>query len=135
METQQIATKVAQLENRVATLEDEHKIVKGEVKQVLTDIRTAVLARDNPFDNELAMPAPPVAISAAAHNQPEGESSDPLIECASTIALVRNNADVACCCCSAANASIHFCRSTPVISAVPPAVSASSIIRATSWAS
>ena len=52
MEPQQLATKVAQLESRVATLEDEGKIVKGEVKQILTEIRSAILVRDNPFENE-----------------------------------------------------------------------------------
>ncbi len=52
MEPQQLATKVAQLESRVATLEDEGKIVKGEVKQVLTEIRTAILVRDNPFEGD-----------------------------------------------------------------------------------
>jgi hypothetical protein len=50
LEAQQLATKVAQLEARVATLEDEGKIVKGEVKQVLTEIRSAILVRDNPFE-------------------------------------------------------------------------------------
>ena len=52
MEPQQLATKVAQLESRVATLEDEGKIVKGEVKQILTEIRSAILVRDNPFDGD-----------------------------------------------------------------------------------
>ena len=65
MEPQQLATKVAQLESRVATLEDEGKIVKGEVKQILTEIRTAILVRDNPFENEALLgrgaPAPIVA--------------------------------------------------------------------------
>ena len=55
MEPQQLATKVAQLESRVATLEDEGKIVKGEVKQVLTEIRSAILVRDNPFENDAAL--------------------------------------------------------------------------------
>jgi hypothetical protein len=50
LEAQQLATKVTQLESRVATLEDEGKIVKGEVKQILTEIRTAILVRDNPFE-------------------------------------------------------------------------------------
>ncbi|MBI5284805.1 MAG: hypothetical protein HY874_06890 [Chloroflexi bacterium] len=61
MEPQQLATKVAQLESRVATLEDEGKIVKGEVKQVLTEIRSAILVRDNPFESDAALgrgPAP-----------------------------------------------------------------------------
>jgi len=65
VEPQQLATKVAQLESRVATLEDEGKIVKGEVKQILTEIRTAILVRDNPFENEALLgrgaPAPIVA--------------------------------------------------------------------------
>jgi hypothetical protein len=52
LEPQQLATKVAQLESRVATLEDEGKIVKGEVKQILTEIRSAILVRDNPFEGE-----------------------------------------------------------------------------------
>ncbi len=52
MEPQQLATKVAQLESRVAVLEDEGKIVRGEVKQILTEIRSAILVRDNPFDSE-----------------------------------------------------------------------------------
>jgi hypothetical protein len=59
VDTQQLAAKVAQLETRVASLEDEGKIIKGEVKQVLTEIRSAVLARENPFDV-----APPLPQSA-----------------------------------------------------------------------
>lgn len=59
MEAQQLATKVAQLESRVATLEDEGKIVKGEVKQILTEIRSAILVRDNPFEGEGGMGARP----------------------------------------------------------------------------
>lgn len=64
MESQQLATKVAQLESRVATLEDEGKIVKGEVKQILTEIRSAILVRDNPFDADggIGRSAPPLSI-------------------------------------------------------------------------
>ena len=64
MEPQQLATKVAQLESRVATLEDEGKIVKGEVKQILTEIRSAILVRDNPFDADggMARSAPALSI-------------------------------------------------------------------------
>jgi hypothetical protein len=70
LEAQQLTTKVAQLESRVAALEDEGKIVKGEVKQILTEIRTAILVRDNPFESDSAgnmsgpisiVQAPPVA--------------------------------------------------------------------------
>ncbi|HEX5478513.1 MAG TPA: hypothetical protein VFY79_02210 [Dehalococcoidia bacterium] len=51
MDSQQLSAKVAALEAKVATLEDEGKIIKGEVKQVLTEIRTAILVRDNPFED------------------------------------------------------------------------------------
>lgn len=51
MDSQQLSSKVATLEAKVAVLEDEGKIIKGEVKQILTEIRTAVLARDNPFED------------------------------------------------------------------------------------
>jgi len=51
VEPQQLSAKVATLEAKVAVLEDEGKIIKGEVKQILTEIRTAVLARDNPFED------------------------------------------------------------------------------------
>lgn len=50
MDSQQLTTKVTQLESRVATLEDEGKIIRGEVKAILTEIRSAILVRDNPFD-------------------------------------------------------------------------------------
>ena len=59
MDAQQLASKVGQLESRVATLEDEGKIVKGEVKQILTEIRSAILVRDNPFDSESAFGSKP----------------------------------------------------------------------------
>ena len=39
----------AALNSKVAALEDEMRIVKGEVKQVLTEIRSAILAQDSPF--------------------------------------------------------------------------------------
>jgi len=68
VDTQQLAGKVAQLETRVAALEDEGKIIKGEVKQVLTEIRSAVLARENPFDN--SVPQAPAPAAPAAIPQP-----------------------------------------------------------------
>ena len=37
------------LTNQVATLQDEVKLLKGEIKSVLKEIRTAVLSQDNPF--------------------------------------------------------------------------------------
>ena len=75
MDAQQLAAKVAQLESRVATLEDEGKIVKGEVKQILTEIRTAILVRDNPFEGDGGLAAaasapPPIAVAAVAQPAP-----------------------------------------------------------------
>jgi hypothetical protein len=64
VEAQQLATKVSQLESRVAALEDEGKIVKGEVKQILTEIRSAILVRENPFDGDAIgrAPSPPLSV-------------------------------------------------------------------------
>jgi hypothetical protein len=74
VEPQQLATKVAQLETRVSTLEDEGKILRGEVKQVLTEIRSAVLVRDNPFEGDSALtgaPAPHMANTVVATPAPQ----------------------------------------------------------------
>ncbi len=38
-----------ELTNQVATLQDEVKLLKGEIKSILKEIRTAVLSQDNPF--------------------------------------------------------------------------------------
>ncbi len=70
MEPQQLATKIAQLESRVATLEDEGKIVKGEVKQILTEIRTAILVRENPFEVEAAFGRGAAALVAGISSAP-----------------------------------------------------------------
>jgi hypothetical protein len=59
LDPQQLATKVSQLESRVATLEDENKILRGEVKQILTEIRTAILVRDNPFESDASLAGAP----------------------------------------------------------------------------
>jgi hypothetical protein len=62
LEAQQLAITVNQLESRVAALEDEGKIVRGEVKQMLTEIRSSILVRDNPFDADfIAKPVPQVS--------------------------------------------------------------------------
>lgn len=70
MESQQLASKVTQLEARVATLEDENKIVKGEVKQILTEIRSAILVRDNPFDAESAFGNRPAQVNVVRSSEP-----------------------------------------------------------------
>jgi hypothetical protein len=70
VESQQLASKVTQLEARVATLEDENKIVKGEVKQILTEIRSAILVRDNPFDAESAFGGKPAQVNIVRPSEP-----------------------------------------------------------------
>ena len=77
MEAQQLATKVAQLESRVATLEDEGKIVKGEVKQILTEIRSAILVRDNPFEGDGGMGARPGVAVVSVTSEPLPSASGP----------------------------------------------------------
>ena len=76
MEAQQVASKIAQLESRVATLEDEGKIVKGEVKQILTEIRSAILVRDNPFDADSAFGSKPTQISVVRSSEPVAKTID-----------------------------------------------------------
>jgi hypothetical protein len=70
VESQQLASKVTQLEARVATLEDENKIVKGEVKQILTEIRSAILVRDNPFDADSAFGSKPTQVNVVRSSEP-----------------------------------------------------------------
>jgi len=48
-----------ELNSQVATLQDEVKLLKGEIKAVLKEIRTAVLSQDNPFSVDTALPTPP----------------------------------------------------------------------------
>ena len=38
-----------ELNAKIASLEDEVKLLKGEVKLILSEIRTAILGQDNPF--------------------------------------------------------------------------------------
>ncbi len=41
---------------QISALEEEIKILKGEIKSILTEIRTSVLTRDNPFAPEAGVP-------------------------------------------------------------------------------
>ncbi|MDE3095720.1 MAG: hypothetical protein KGK07_06945 [Chloroflexota bacterium] len=72
MEPSQLSSKVATLEAKVAVLEDDGKIMKGEIKHVLTEIRTAILARDNPFEDASsgARPRPPAVQVVAQAAEP-----------------------------------------------------------------
>jgi hypothetical protein len=45
-----------ELTAQMAALEDELKVLKGEIKSILTEIRTSVLTRDNPFAPETGVP-------------------------------------------------------------------------------
>lgn len=77
MDTQQLASKVAQLESRVATVEDEGKIVKGEVKQILTEIRSAILVRDNPFEGDGGMSGGSFGLGVTVANAPAARAPEP----------------------------------------------------------
>jgi hypothetical protein len=59
-----MADSSAALNSKVAALEDEMRIIKGEVKQVLTEIRSAILVQDSPFE-ESPTRARPVQIVPA----------------------------------------------------------------------
>src|SRR3972149_2481031 len=41
---------------QISALEEEIKILKGEIKSILTEIRTSVLTRDNPFAPDAGVP-------------------------------------------------------------------------------
>ena len=53
-----VVESTAALSSKIAGLEDEMRIIKGEVKQVLTEIRSAILAQDNPFEEGGSQRAP-----------------------------------------------------------------------------
>jgi hypothetical protein len=62
---------IASVSGRLAALEDEMKIIKGEVKQVLTEIRTAILVKDSPFEEDASPRAwRPVQVVPAIAEQP-----------------------------------------------------------------
>jgi hypothetical protein len=74
VESQQLAPRITALESRVSTLEDEGKIIKGEVKQILLEIRSAVLSRDNPFDDNPKNRAAPQLRVVPAEEPPPAPS-------------------------------------------------------------
>ncbi len=71
-----------EITSQIANLEDEVKLLKGEIKSVLKEIRAAVLSQDNPFSMNaisltspsaspaLAQPVPPPAHEAAPQGSP-----------------------------------------------------------------
>ena len=46
---------MADLENRLGVLEDELKLVKGEIKQILVDLRSIVMKIETPIGEQLSM--------------------------------------------------------------------------------
>jgi hypothetical protein len=60
----------AALNSKVSALEDEMRIVKGEVKQVLTEIRSAILSQDSPFEDGPVARSRPVQVVPAMHEEP-----------------------------------------------------------------
>lgn len=102
----------AALNSKLAALEDEMRIVKGEVKQVLTEIRSAILAQDSPFEDGSAMRAPraiqimpapaeeparvEIVMPNAEHEAPQQPGPAPAAhaEAASTVAAVASTGAV-----------------------------------------
>ena len=59
-----------ELNQSIANLQDEVKLLKGEIKAVLKDLRAAVLSSDNPFTMSAAPPAVQVVRPAASALEP-----------------------------------------------------------------
>jgi hypothetical protein len=70
-----------ELTSQVANLEDEIKLLKGEIKAILKEIRAAVLSRDNPFDPASSArstsAAAPVIVEPAASVVPQTSEPAP----------------------------------------------------------
>jgi hypothetical protein len=64
---------------QIAALEEEIKLLKGEIKSVLEEIRTSVLARDNPFAPQGSLPVfqPIERSDAAGEPSPAPEEAHP----------------------------------------------------------
>jgi len=74
-----------ELNAKIASLEDDVKLLKGEVKLILSEIRTAILGQDNPFADPgqalRADPAalesrPPIRVVRVASEDDEAETSE-----------------------------------------------------------
>jgi hypothetical protein len=63
-----------ELASKVTALEEEVAVLKGEIKTILQEVRTAVLARENPFalDTYELMPVPTAGPEPAHAAEPEG---------------------------------------------------------------
>lgn len=71
-----------ELGSKVAALEEEITILKGEIKTILQEVRTAVLARENPFaadaHENLHIPPSSVPEPAPLAAEPEPEAPSPI---------------------------------------------------------
>jgi len=74
-----------ELNAKIASLEDEVKLLKGEVKLILSEIRTAILGQDNPFaepgqalraDPGALESRPPIRVVRVAPEDDEAEASE-----------------------------------------------------------
>jgi hypothetical protein len=65
-----------ELTAQMAALEEEVKLLKGEIKTILTEIRTAVLAHDNPFAPGGGVPVFRPAERSAADDEPPAEAQE-----------------------------------------------------------
>jgi signal transduction histidine kinase len=60
----------AALNSKISALEDEMRIIKGEVKQVLTEIRSAILVQDSPFEDASTRAPRPIQVVPAVVDEP-----------------------------------------------------------------
>lgn len=58
------------LNSKISALEDEMRIIKGEVKQVLTEIRSAILVQDSPFEDGASRAPRPIQVVPAVVEEP-----------------------------------------------------------------
>ena len=68
------------LDNRVARLDEELKLVKNEIKEVLLEIQEQVLNSDNPFSNIIAAAAPDHTAAIQQAPAPEPRSTPNAVE-------------------------------------------------------
>lgn len=56
-----------ELTSKIASLEEEINVLKGEIKTILQEVRAALLARENPFSLEAFEPLQPQDLPSAVH--------------------------------------------------------------------
>jgi hypothetical protein len=66
-----------ELGSKVTALEEEVAVLKGEIKTILQEVRTAVLSRENPFAVDAYEPLPVPTPPPASHPQEPAEAEKP----------------------------------------------------------